>query len=111
MLRIAQSKIHRVSITKASGVAALATAGMLMVQAAAWAQFDVDKFQEGAGAEAADLNQGIAMVVISIAMLGIGWLMVSSYRAWVEGEFTVFQLITTVLRGCLVLVVLGFFVR
>ena len=92
-------------------VATLALVGALSVHSAAWAQFDVDKFQEGSGAEAADLHAALAALIITIAMAGVGWIWVSAYRAWADGDLSIGEVTFTVLRACLVLAVLGFFIR
>ena len=93
--------------------AALASAcgSLTLLPGVALARFDTDKFLEGSGVEAAGLNEAIAALTLTIALTGIGWIWIGAYRAWTAGDLTIAETAFTILRSCMVVLVLGFFIR
>lgn len=68
-------------------------------------------FEAGSGATPAELLLAIASVTLMFALLWVAWIALGSFKAWQEGGLTFFDLIWNVLRACIVLMVLGFYVR
>ncbi|WP_240946390.1 TIGR03758 family integrating conjugative element protein [Pseudomaricurvus alkylphenolicus] len=53
----------------------------------------------------------IASMVISLTFIWVIWVTLGTFRAWQSGEVSVFELTWSVLRACIVLMVLGFYLR
>ena len=68
-------------------------------------------FQAGSGIAPDDLLLAIASVTLVLSILWVTWVTVGSFKAWQEGSLDFFDLIWDVLRACIVLLVLGFYLR
>ncbi|NIB44046.1 TIGR03758 family integrating conjugative element protein [Pseudomaricurvus alkylphenolicus] len=68
-------------------------------------------FQAGAGVTPSTLMVAIASMVISLTFIWVIWVTLGTFRAWQSGEVSVFELTWSVLRACIVLMVLGFYLR
>lgn len=68
-------------------------------------------FQAGAGIPPATLLTAIAAIVLTLAFIWVIWISVGLFRAWQEGQATLFDLTWGALRACIVLMVLGFYLR
>jgi integrating conjugative element protein (TIGR03758 family) len=68
-------------------------------------------FQAGSGVPPATLLTAIASIVLVLAFVWVIWVTVGSFRAWQDGQIALFDLIWATLRSCIVLLVLGFYLR
>ena len=68
-------------------------------------------FQAGSGITAATLLTAVASIVLILAFVWVIWVAIGTFRAWQEGQATVFDLTWSTLRACIVLMVLGFYLR
>ena len=79
--------------------------------AQAYAAFDDAAFEVGAGQSGAALRFALAAIIATLAFLWASWLAVGAYRGWADGSLDAGAAMLTVLRGLLVLAVIGMFVR
>ena len=68
-------------------------------------------FQAGSGITPATLLIAIASIVLVLAFVWVIWISIGTFRAWHEGQATVFDLTWSTLRASIVLMVLGFYLR
>ena len=68
-------------------------------------------FQAGSGVSPATLLTGIASVVLLLAFVWVIWVTLGTFRAWQEGQVSVFDLTWSALRASILLLVLGFYLR
>lgn len=68
-------------------------------------------FRLGSGTEAATLLLAIASVTVMLALVWALWITVGSFRSWQDGNASLFDLAWSALRVCILLMVLGFYVR
>tara|TARA_R110002072_G_scaffold120572_2_gene253708 strand:- start:480 stop:710 length:231 start_codon:yes stop_codon:yes gene_type:complete len=68
-------------------------------------------FQAGSGATPASLLLAIASMVLILAFIWVIWVTVGSFRAWQEGQASLFDLLWATLRASIILLVLGFYLR
>ncbi len=68
-------------------------------------------FQAGSGVTPATLLIGIASVVLMLAFIWVIWVSLGTFRAWQNGQVVLFDLVWSVLRASIVLMVLGFYLR
>ena len=68
-------------------------------------------FSAGAGVTPNTLLIAIAGVTLTLSLIWALWLTVGTFSAWQAGRATLFDLTWTVLRACIVLLVLGFYLR
>lgn len=68
-------------------------------------------FQAGSGVTPNTLLIGIASIVIVLTFVWVIWVVLGAYRAWQEGHTTLFDVTWSALRACIVLMVLGFYLR
>lgn len=68
-------------------------------------------FQAGSGAEAATLLLAIASMVVLLTFVWVLWVSFGTFRAWQDGNATLFDLAWSALRASIVLMVLGFYLR
>ena len=68
-------------------------------------------FEAGSGAAPNELLLAIAGVTLMLALLWTSWVAIGSFMAFQESQQTLFDLIINVLRACIVLLVLGFYIR
>ncbi len=68
-------------------------------------------FQAGSGVTANTLLTAIASIILTLAFVWVIWVTLGVFRAWQEGQATVFDLTWSALRASIVLMVLGFYMR
>jgi|TARA_R110002110_G_scaffold19505_2_gene80507 integrating conjugative element protein (TIGR03758 family) len=68
-------------------------------------------FEAGSGATPTALLLAIASVVLILAFIWVIWVTVGSFRAWQDGQSSLFDLLWATLRASIVLLVLGFYLR
>jgi integrating conjugative element protein (TIGR03758 family) len=68
-------------------------------------------FQAGSGFTPATLLTGIASVVLVLAFIWVIWVTLGTFRAWQNGQVTLFDVVWATLRASIVLMVLGFYLR
>jgi len=68
-------------------------------------------FQAGSGFTPATLLTGIASVVLVLAFVWVMWVSVGTFRAWQNGQVALFDVVWSMLRASIVLLVLGFYLR
>ena len=68
-------------------------------------------FQAGSGFTPATLLTGIASVVLVLAFIWVIWVTLGTFRAWQNGQATLFDVVWATLRASIVLMVLGFYLR
>ena len=68
-------------------------------------------FQAGSGVTPHTLLLAIATIVMTLAMVWVIWITFGAFRAWQDGQATLFDLIWSTLRACILLMVLGFYLR
>jgi len=68
-------------------------------------------FQAGSGVTSSTMLTAIASMVLVLAFVWVIWVSIGTFRAWQEGQVTVFDLTWNVLRASVVLMVLGFYLR
>lgn len=68
-------------------------------------------FQAGSGVTANTLLTAIAGIILTLAFVWVIWVTLGVFRAWQEGQATVFDLTWSALRASIVLMVLGFYLR
>ena len=95
------------AITRAYGFLLLAT----MPVAQAFAAFDDEAFEAGAGQSGADLRFALAAIISTLGFLWASWLFIGTYSGWRDGSLNSGAAMMTVLRALLVLAVIGAFIR
>ena len=68
-------------------------------------------FVAGAGITPNTLGVGIAGITLTLGLIWTLWLTVGVFVAWQSGRTSLFDLIWSTLRACIVLLVLGFYLR
>lgn len=68
-------------------------------------------FEAGSGVTAATLLLAIASIVITLTFVWLLWISFGTFRAWQDGNATLFDLTWSMLRASIVLMVLGFYLR
>lgn len=68
-------------------------------------------FEAGSGVTPDALLLTIAGVILSLAFLWVTWIAFGTFNAWQDGQASFFDLVWNVLRACIVLLVLGFYIR
>ena len=68
-------------------------------------------FQAGSGVEASTLLLPIASIVVLLAFVWVVWVTLGTFRAWQDGNASVFDVAWSALRASIVLMVLGFYLR
>ena len=68
-------------------------------------------FQAVAGVTSSTMLTAIASMVLVLAFIWVIWVTLGTFRAWQEGQATVFDLTWSTLRASIVLMVLGFYLR
>lgn len=68
-------------------------------------------FEAASGASPDTLLLAIAGVTLTMALLWVTWITFGTFQAWQDGRASFFDLIWNVLRACIVLLVLGFYIR
>ena len=68
-------------------------------------------FQAGAGVSANVVLIGIASIVMVLIFVWALWVTFGTFRAWQEGNASLFDLAWSALRASIVVMVLGFYLR
>jgi len=68
-------------------------------------------FQAGSGVTPPTLLVSIAGVILLLAFVWVVWVTLGTFRAWQNGQATLFDLTWNALRASIVLMVLGFYLR
>lgn len=68
-------------------------------------------FEAGSGIIAGTMLTAIASMVLVLAFVWVIWVALGTFRAWQEGQATIFDLMWSTLRASIVLMVLGFYLR
>jgi len=68
-------------------------------------------FQAGSGVAPATLLTGIASVVLVLAFIWVIWVALGTFRAWQNGQVALFDVLWSMVRASIVLMVLGFYLR
>jgi len=68
-------------------------------------------FQAASGVTATTLLVGIASIILLLAFVWVVWVTLGTFRAWQDGNATVFDLAWSALRASIILMVLGFYLR
>jgi integrating conjugative element protein (TIGR03758 family) len=68
-------------------------------------------FQTASSVTPAALLLAIAGIVLTLAIVWSAWVAYGSYRAWGNGELTLYDMILACLRAAVLLMVLGFYLR
>ena len=68
-------------------------------------------FTAGAGIPPDTLLLAIAGITLTLALVWALWLTFGVFADWQSGQASLFELIWSVLRACIVLLVLGFYLR
>jgi integrating conjugative element protein (TIGR03758 family) len=68
-------------------------------------------FAGGAGVAPEEVLLAIALIVAVLFLLWLVWVAFGQLRAWAEGRATLFDLLWTLTRACLMVLVVGFYVR
>jgi len=68
-------------------------------------------FQAGAGISANAVLFGIASMVMVLIFVWALWVTFGTFRAWQEGNASLFDLAWSALRASIVVMVLGFYLR
>jgi len=68
-------------------------------------------FEAGAGVSASAVLLGIASVVLVLSFVWALWVTFGTFRAWQDGNATLFDLAWSALRASIIVMVLGFYLR
>ena len=68
-------------------------------------------FQAASGVTATTLLVGIASIVLLLAFVWVVWVTLGTFRAWQDGNASLFDLAWSALRASIILMVLGFYLR
>lgn len=68
-------------------------------------------FQAGSGNTPDTMLTAIASMVLVLAFVWVIWVVLGAFRAWQEGQASVFDLTWSSLRASIVLMALGFYLR
>lgn len=68
-------------------------------------------FELAAGANATTLLIAIAAIVLTLTMVWGLWVTFGTFRAWQDGNSSLFDLAWSALRVSIILMVLGFYLR
>jgi integrating conjugative element protein (TIGR03758 family) len=68
-------------------------------------------FQAGAGVPANVLLLAIASVVLLLSFVWVVWVTLGTFRAWQDGNASLFDLTWSAVRASIVLMVLGFYLH
>lgn len=71
----------------------------------------ITAFQLGSGVTPGTLLTAIASVILVLAFIWVIWVALGTFRAWQNGQVVLFDVIWSVLRASVVLMVLGFYLR
>ena len=68
-------------------------------------------FQAASGVTATVLLLGIASIVLLLAFIWVIWVTLGTFRAWQDGNASLFDVAWSAIRASIILMVLGFYLR
>ncbi len=68
-------------------------------------------FQAASGTNAAVLLLGIASIILVLAFVWVIWVTLGTFRAWQDGNASLFDVAWNAIRASIILMVLGFYLR
>ncbi len=68
-------------------------------------------FQAASGVNAAVLLLGIASLILMLAFIWVVWVTLGTFRAWQDGNASLFDVAWSAIRASIILMVLGFYLR
>ena len=68
-------------------------------------------FQAASGVTATTLLVGIASMVLLLGFIWVVWVTLGTFRAWQDGNASLFDLAWSAIRASIILMVLGFYLR
>lgn len=68
-------------------------------------------FQAASGVTAATLLLGIASIILLLAFIWVIWVTLGTFRAWQDGNASLFDVAWSAIRASIILMVLGFYLR
>ena len=68
-------------------------------------------FQAASGTNAAVLLLGIASIILVLAFIWVIWVTLGTFRAWQDGNASLFDVAWSAIRASIILMVLGFYLR
>jgi integrating conjugative element protein (TIGR03758 family) len=74
-------------------------------------QAQLAAFQAASGVTATTLLVGIASSILLLVFVWVVWVTLGTFRAWQDGNASLFDLAWSALRASIILMVLGFYLR
>ena len=68
-------------------------------------------FQAASGVNARVLLLGIASMILMLAFIWVVWVTLGTFRAWQDGNASLFDVAWCAIRASIILMVLGFYLR
>ncbi len=68
-------------------------------------------FQAASGVNARVLLLGIASIILLLAFIWVVWVTLGTFRAWQDGNASLFDVAWSAIRASIILMVLGFYLR
>ena len=68
-------------------------------------------FQAASGVTAATLLLGIASIILVLVFIWVIWVTLGTFRAWQDGNASLFDVAWSAIRASIILMVLGFYLR
>ena len=68
-------------------------------------------FQAASGVNAPALLLGIASIILVLAFIWVIWVTLGTFRAWQDGNASLFDIAWSAIRATIILMVLGFYLR
>ena len=68
-------------------------------------------FQAASGVKASVLLLSIASIILLLASVWVLWVTLGTFRAWQDGNASLFDVAWSVIRASIILMVLGFYLR
>ncbi len=68
-------------------------------------------FQAASGVTATTLLLGIASIILLLAFIWVIWVTLGTFRAWQDGNASLFDVAWSAIRASIILMVLGFYLR
>ena len=68
-------------------------------------------FQAASGVNATVLLIGIASIILLLAFIWVVWVTLGTFRAWQDGNASLFDVAWSAIRASIILMVLGFYLR
>ena len=91
--------------------AIVATAAVAAFRPGVARGLDAGAYTSGAGHDPGRLVELIVLVAATLALIWLAALVLGAWQAWSDGSVSAFGLVATILRGCLVVALIGAFIR